>query len=241
MKISVCMATYNGGKFLKEQLDSILPQLSIEDEIVISDDGSTDATLQIIESYKDKRIHLYRSTYKNLIFNFENALKHAKGDFIFLSDQDDIWFKDKVEKCMEQLQKHLLVFSNAAMFKGGDMNDSELFFADDSKKTGLWNNLYKVNFLGATLAFRKSVLEKALPFPKKIAMHDIWIGLVAETMGSTHYIDEPLIYYRRHMDAASTTGGESENSLATKLNIRFNLAVALLRRNQSGRLKSKNG
>lgn len=230
MKISVCMATYNGGKFLKEQLDSILPQLSIEDEIVISDDGSTDATLQIIESYKDKRIHLYRSTYKNLIFNFENALKHAKGDFIFLSDQDDIWFKDKVEKCMEQLQKHLLVFSNAAMFKGGDMNDSELFFADDSKKTGLWNNLYKVNFLGATLAFRKSVLEKALPFPKKIAMHDIWIGLVAETMGSTHYIDEPLIYYRRHMDAASTTGGRSKNSFLAKIKIRLYLVSSLLRR-----------
>src|SRR5680860_10588 len=241
MKISVCMATYNGEKFLKEQLDSILSQLSAEDEVVISDDGSTDATLKIIESYKDKRIHLYHSTHKNLIFNFENALKRANGDLIFLSDQDDIWFKDKVEKCTKQLKKHQLVFSNAAMFKGGYKNGFELFFANDGKKTGLWNNLYKVNFLGATLAFRKSVLVKALPFPKKIAMHDIWIGLVAETTGSTHYIDEPLIYYRRHAGAASTTGSKSENSLTTKIKIRFKLVVALLRRTLSGRSKSKKG
>ncbi len=241
MKISVCMATYNGEKFLKEQLDSILPQLSPEDEVIISDDGSTDATLEIIESYKDKRIHLYHSTHKNLIFNFENALRRSSGDLIFLSDQDDIWFEDKVKKCAEQLNEHRLVFSNAAMFKDGDKNDFELFFTNDGKKTGLWNNLYKVNFLGATLAFRKSVLERALPFPKKIAMHDIWIGLVAETMGRTHYIDEPLVYYRRHTAAASTTGSKSGNSLATKITIRFDLAVAVLRRTLSSRSKSKKG
>ncbi len=241
MKISVCMATYNGEKFLKEQLDSILPQLSDEDEVIISDDGSTDATLQILESYKDKRIHLYHSTHKNLIFNFENALQRATGDLIFLCDQDDIWFDDKVEKYKKQLKKYYLIFSNAAMFWGNDKNDYELFFKDYVRKTGLWNNLYKVNFLGATLAFRKSVLQKALPFPKKIAMHDIWIGLVAETMGKTYFIEEPLIYYRRHENAASTTGGKSENSLAIKLKIRFDLGVALLRRTLSGRSKSKKG
>jgi len=239
MKISVCMATYNGEKFIKEQLDSILPQLSDEDEIIISDDGSTDTTLQILESYKDKRIHLYHSTHKNLIFNFENALQRATGDLIFLCDQDDIWFEDKVEKYKKQLKKYYLVFSNAAMFWGNDKNDYELFFKDNVKKTGLWNNLYKVNFLGATLAFRKSVLQKALPFPKKIAMHDIWIGLVAETMGQTHFIEEPLIHYRRHENTASTTGGKSENSLASKLKIRFDLGVALMRRMLSGRSKSK--
>lgn len=239
MKISVCMATYNGEKFLREQLDSILGQLSAEDEIIISDDGSTDATLKIIETYQDNRIHLHHSTQKNLIINFENALKRATGDLIFLSDQDDIWFDDKVKKYKKQLKKNYLVFSNAAMFRGDDKNDYELFFKDDAKKTGLWNNLYKVNFLGATLAFRKSVLQKSLPFPKKIAMHDIWIGLVAETMGRTHFIKEPLIYYRRHENTASTTGDKSDNSLAVKLKIRFDLVAALVGRLSSDYSKPK--
>ncbi len=233
MKISVCMATYNGEKFLMEQLDSILKQLSADDELIISDDGSTDNTLEIINSYKDCRIQLLHSTRKNLIFNFENALKQASGDLIFLSDQDDIWFGNKVERYKKELKKNHLVFSNASMFNGTDKNENEMVFKDDKIKTGLWNNLYKVNFLGATLAFRYSVLEKALPFPKKIAMHDIWLGLVAETMGKTHYIDEPLIYYRRHDNVASTTGSKSKNSMVVKLKIRFYLALALLRRNIS--------
>lgn len=231
MKISVCMATYNGEKYLRPQLDSILKQLSAEDELIISDDGSTDNTLEIIGSYQDERIKLLHSTHENLILNFENALENANGDAVFLCDQDDIWFDAKVEKYKERLKKNLLVFSNAAMFQGINNNDFELFFKDSKKKTGLLNNLKKVKFLGATLAFQKSVLQKALPFPKNIPMHDIWIGLVAETMGSTYYIDEPLIYYRRHENAASTTGGKSTNSFFTKLKIRAILALNLIKRN----------
>jgi len=166
-----------------------------------------------------------------LIFNFENALKQASGDIIFLSDQDDIWFDNKVELYKENLEKNLLVFSNAAMFKDNNTVDSKLFFKDSKKKTGLLNNLKQVKFLGATLAFQKSVLHKALPFPKNIPMHDIWIGLVAETMGNTCYIDEPLIYYRRHENAASTAGGKSKNSFFTKLRIRVVLAFNLFKRN----------
>lgn len=239
MKISVCMATYNGERFIEEQLDSILPQLSAYDEIVISDDGSEDDTVAIIKAYRDERIRLLHSTHRNLIRNFEHTLDHARGDIIFLSDQDDIWFPDKVARYLEKLKTHHLVFSNAAMFRGENKSDFQLFFKDNAKKTGLWNNLYKVNFLGATLAFRKSVLDKALPFPDKIAMHDIWIGLVAETIGNTCYIDSPLIYYRRHDNTASTTGGKSKNSFSEKVKIRFDLLFALVVRAASGPRKAK--
>ena len=163
MKISVCMATYNGELYIRQQIDSILKQLSTEDELIISDDGSTDNTLKIIESYEDHRIKLLRSNHRNLICNFENALKRATGNVVFLSDQDDIWFDGKVEKYKEQLKNNLMVFSNAAMFQDSNINEFELFFKDKKKKTGLFNNLKKVKFLGATLAFQKSVLEKALP------------------------------------------------------------------------------
>ena len=111
--ISVCMASYNGEKFIKAQIGSILMQLGKDDELVISDDGSTDRTVEIIESYGDKRIRLLHH-HKNLSIakirysrnfyytteNFENALRAAKGDFIFLSDQDDIWAENKITECM---------------------------------------------------------------------------------------------------------------------------------------------
>src|SRR5690606_18668738 len=126
------------------------------------------------------RIRLYHSTRKNLIYNFENALKFAKGDFIFLSDQDDIWYHDKVAKSLNYLDKNLLVFSNATMFKDRNLKDSKLFFNHSKNKTGVISNIIKVKFLGATLAFKRQILETALPFPKNLAMHDIWIGLIAE-------------------------------------------------------------
>ena len=99
LKISVCIASYNGEKYIKEQLNSILCQLEERDEVIISDDSSTDNTVQIIESFKDKRIKIFREQkFKSPIYNFENAISKATGDIIFLSDQDDIWHKAKVHK-----------------------------------------------------------------------------------------------------------------------------------------------
>ena len=96
--ISVCIATYNGSKYIKEQIDSILPQLDECDEIIVSDDSSTDNTLSILKSYHDRRIIIFTNQkFNSPIYNFENALKHAKGDIIFLSDQDDIWEFNKVQ------------------------------------------------------------------------------------------------------------------------------------------------
>ena len=101
MKFSVCIATFNGEKFIKEQLDSILCQLGVDDEIIISDDSSVDQTISIIESYKDKRIKIFvNQKFSSPIYNFENAIMKSRGDFIFLSDQDDIWQSDKVEKML---------------------------------------------------------------------------------------------------------------------------------------------
>ena len=117
--ISVCMATYNGEKYIKEQLDSILSQLESDDELLISDDGSTDNTISIIQSYNDSRIHILNhvpnssySGHEKVSSNFENALKNAHGDYIFLSDQDDIWCKDKVKKCVNEMQSSLFVVHN---------------------------------------------------------------------------------------------------------------------------------
>ena len=155
MKISVCMATYNGEMYIRRQLDSILKQMSADDELVISDDGSTDNTLEIIGSYKDRRIKLLHSTHKNLILNFENALKQASGDVVFLSDQDDIWFDKKVKKYKEHLKKNLLVFSNATMFYDNNNTVSELFFQRLKEENRAFEQSQKSKVSRCDLGFSK--------------------------------------------------------------------------------------
>lgn len=220
MKISVCMATYNGAKYVEEQLKSILAQLGQNDEVIISDDGSTDRTLEIIASLQDKRIKLFHYKAKNPVYNFENALINATGEYIFLSDQDDIWFDNKLEKMTKLLQHHLLVFSNALIFEGTNPENGLLLY-EKSNLTGFFTNFFKNKYIGATMAFRSSILDTALPFPEKLPMHDLWLGLLAELKGETYYIKEPLIYYRRHLDNLSTTGAKSGNSMLKKLEYRI--------------------
>src|ERR1700690_1222765 len=113
MMISVCIATRNGENFIEAQLRSVLSQLNANDEVIISDDCSTDRTPEIIRSLNDSRITLLEVEYCNLIRNFENALLNASGDIIFLADQDDVWHPAKVSRTKELLQKYDLVVTDA--------------------------------------------------------------------------------------------------------------------------------
>ena len=198
--ISVCMATYNGEKYLKEQLDSILKQIQSSDEVIVSDDGSSDLTRTIVQEYQNqyKNIHLVNGPKCGVQKNFENALKHAKGDILFLSDQDDIWVEGKVNRILKE-------FVHDAEIVDGNLNRvQDSFFKLKNGKPGLLHNLYKNAFIGCCMAFRKSVFEKSYPFPEHIEMHDWWIGLVAECMGNTVFIYEPYLKYRRHGENTSS-------------------------------------
>lgn len=228
--ISVCIATYNGEGYISEQLDSILKQLSLNDEIIISDDSSTDNTLEIIRSYKDERIKIFPSNkFHSPIFNFENALKHAKGDYIFLSDQDDIWLDNKVEKMMEELQQSSLVVSDCYVVDK-NCNIIHNSFFQNRPTTGIIRNLIKNNYLGCCMAFRREVLSKALPFPKRIAMHDIWLGLCGALFYKTTFIPDKLIMYRRHGGNVSPTAEKSKYGLMYKLSYRVNIMACLVKR-----------
>lgn len=172
--ISVCIATYNGEKYIKEQLKSVLLQLSVNDEVVVSDDGSNDNTVELIQSFSDSRIKLLlKNRFSSPVRNFENALKHAKGDYIFLCDQDDIWFPGKVKTMLSYLKQYDLVVSDCKVVDA-DLNViSESFFSGRLSGKGFWKNLIKNTYLGCCMAFRNEVLHYVLPFPDKIAMHDI--------------------------------------------------------------------
>lgn len=228
--ISVCMAVHNGEKYIKEQIDSILLQLVANDEIIISDDGSTDLTLEILETYCDSRIKLihYQSPFRDtttsshelISANFENAIKHATGEYIFLADQDDIWLNSKVSIISNYLKNHDLVISDAFILSDGYCDNKTTWF----KGNPPFRNYYlkKGKYHGCCMAFHRKMLPYILPFPKKLALHDTWIGLLIELHGQIKFIKEPLMYYRIHADNGST---HSSNTLATKIYYRINLLV----------------
>lgn len=236
---SVCMATYNGECFIKQQIDSILCQLSPDDELIISDDGSTDRTLEIIASYNDARIKLLHHKKnpklakvkhsRNFYYaaeNFGNALKEAKGDYIFLSDQDDVWLPNKVKVCIEKLKEADLVMHNLSVFSD-DINKSFILYKINPIPKLWWKNLIKMNFWGCCMAFKKSVLDFAIPFPKNIIGHDYWISTIALKFFKVSYIPLPLILHRSHEGSVSY---KAKNSLLFKIYFRCKIVFEILKK-----------
>jgi len=230
MSISVCMAVYNGEPYILRQINSILQQLDVNDELIISDDSSTDRTEEIISYIADTRIKFIKNTgRKGPIGNFENAIKYSSHAIIFLSDQDDVWLPDKVKKSLELLEDYDLILSDCKVV---DASLNELypsFFAKRNSEKGLLRNIYKNSYMGCCMAFRRRILAYALPFPDNIHMHDWWIGLIAEVKGKVFFYEEPLILYVRHGNNASPTGEESY-SWAKKLYNRFYIIYSLINR-----------
>ena len=205
-KVSVAMASYNGEKYIREQIETILENLDDDDELVISDDGSSDRTIEIIKSFNDKRIKLLNGPKKGLKKNFENAIKNTTGNVVFLSDQDDIWMPNKVNKVLEVFKKgnYILIQHDAIVV---DENDNVIIdsFAEHRKvKTGIIKNLIKNSYHGCCIAFREKLKEKILPIPNNIYLHDQWIGMIAELEGKTYFLNEKLMKYRRHSENNSS-------------------------------------
>ena len=223
--ISVCIATYNGERFIQEQIDSILRQLSSDDEIIVSDDGSTDNTIAIINSVSDRRIKVIDGPRKHSpTLNFECALNASKGDYIFLSDQDDVWQLHKLEVCMKWLQRYDCVVSDAEV-TDNSLNPlyPSLYAIMQVKQGRIYNTIWKNGYTGCCMAFRRNVLESSLPFPKDIPMHDIWIGNVAAYKYNVKFIPDTLIYFRRHEDTISCNGKGSKYSIWQQMKFRWSV------------------
>lgn len=225
------MATYNGAKYIKEQLETILCQLSEDDELIISDDSSTDATIEIIKTFKDQRIQLLENQkFKSPIYNFENTLKQANGEYIFLADQDDIWMPQKIQILKKYLNNYDLVLSDAIVVDENKKVIYESFYNLNFSQKGFVKNLFKNSYLGCTMAFNRKILDKSLPFPRNLPMHDWWIGLIGEVYGRTYFIDEKLINYRRHGNNASETSQKSTTSFYLKLKWRLIIIYQIIKR-----------
>jgi glycosyltransferase involved in cell wall biosynthesis len=216
--ISVCLATYNGSAYIEAQLRSVLEQLSHEDEVVVADDGSTDETISIVNAIGDPRIRVVATGGKlGVIKNFERALLASRGGSIFLCDQDDVWLPGKVEQCLAALRSHLLVVTDCKVVDSQLNEIAPSFFRLRNSGSGMVHNLWKNSYLGCCMAFRRELLEYALPFPQGIPMHDMWLGMIAETKGRVFFLASPLLLYRRHALNASETARESSASIVRML------------------------
>lgn len=225
MKISVAMAVYNGEKYLCEQINSILCQLSKDDELVISYDESTDATKDILNEYahNDSRVKVFENPYKpNIVKNFQNAVEHCSGDIIFYSDQDDVWLPNKIKRVL----KEFAASEVAVVFHDAYLTDSKLNIISDStfkcrggvRETTL-GNLFRLSYIGCCMAFRAKYVPVVLPIPTISRSHDWWTGCLLG-IGRTKLkaIREPLIYHRNHGNNATPT---HRPSLAYQLQVRW--------------------
>lgn len=228
--ISVCLACYNGDEYIRTQIESILSQLSDSDELIISDDGSKDDTIQIIESFNDARIKLFINHGPHGVNkNFENALSKASGDYIFLSDQDDIWLPNKVNFCLKVLRSADCVIHDCYITDNNLNTISKSLFNEIDAGPGFFRNLRKNTFTGCCMAFSKDVLRNVLPIPSsRLFYHDQWIGLITSLSFTTIFLHERLIYFRRHSANASSAAKKSQLSIKGKLLSRISLANKLL-------------
>ncbi len=226
--ISVCMATYNGEKYLEAQLNSILPQLKEGDELIISDDGSSDGTMSILSALPSDNVRIFQNSFRNPVLNFEFALRMSTKPVICFSDQDDIWLPGKRELMHKQLEDatQRLIVMNGQIVDALGSPTGETIFERWSTHPGFWNNLLRNTFMGSSMAFTADLKPYLLPFPSEIAMHDWWIGLMAEKLGEVRWLEELTIQYRIHGNNASLKG----SSISQKLSWRINMLTAVNRR-----------
>lgn len=207
--ISIAMATYNGARFIEEQLQSFAEQIRLPDELVITDDGSTDDTIAIAERFASGapfpvRVH---SNCRRLGFsrNFEAAIARCAGDIIFLSDQDDVWFPDKLETVAAQFEANdrIEVVMNGQIVTDARLKHRGVTMVDNLRRLGKTSDSLVE---GCTTSFRRRWGELLFPMPAeaeplinaKRLSHDLWLNRLSLLLGVRAFIERPLQFFRRH-------------------------------------------
>lgn len=200
--VSVALCTYNGERFLDEQIESVLQQQGVTLELVVGDDASTDGTWQRLQAWaaRDPRIHLHRhDTRLGYAPNFAHTLARCRGEFIAPCDQDDRWRPDKLARLLATLDGHLLNYCDSELIDeqgqplGQRVSDrTGMYSGSGIVPLCFWNSIS-----GHAMLFRRDLLRLAWPFPDD-AFHDWWLAVVAANAGSVGYLPEPLVAYRQH-------------------------------------------
>lgn len=200
------MATYNGAKYIQRQLDSILPYLEDNDELIITDDGSKDGTLDIILSYLPQypQIRLVDGPRMGVVRNFENGLYHASKDVILFADQDDIWLPEKlpfVRKFFKENNGTQMLLHDMYLASNDEIQNStytKRSFVERPRKHGVFNNVFYNGYYGCCMCFTQEFKNSFLPIGEKVNAYDQWIGLLAEYDKTSVFVDSPMIIHRCH-------------------------------------------
>lgn len=226
--ISVAMAVYNGEKFIEKQIDSIMKQLSSDDELVISINESTDNSLEVInkKAEEDKRIKVINNPDKGVTQNFNCALLNCSGDYIYISDQDDIWKDNKIETVQKYLEgEYDVLFHNFISINEYDEIISKPFFDENVVNTSRMRTFFKPRQSGCCMAFKKSFVEKYIPMPLKVESYDHWLAMVSVKKGKVIVIDDVLIEHRLHSNNVTE---KKKRSIFKIFKSRWDLLMALL-------------
>jgi glycosyltransferase involved in cell wall biosynthesis len=231
-QVSVAMATYNGERYVRAQLQSILQQLAPTDELIVVDDASTDRTREVVAAVGDPRVKLHANERNLGVFaSFERALSLTRGRIVFLADQDDLWLDGKRRALVDVLERSprvLLAIGDAALIDSeGQATESSFMRLRGGFRGSFLSTLVKNRYLGCAMAFRRELLAYALPIPRDVPMHDMWLGALATCIGQVVYIDRPLMQYRRH---GGNVTPDRRQSVATMLRWRWRLLKNVLLR-----------
>lgn len=216
-KIDILLATYNGEKYLPEQIDSILCQTYENWNLIVRDDGSSDNTVRIIKSYRDRynnKITLVEDKLGNLgvCNNFAKLLEYSNAEFVMFCDQDDVWLPRKIEleyKKMQDLIKRygseipLLVYTDMKVVNESLLTTSTSFWTHSTLNPRIGKSLSRLLVCnvasGCTMMFNKKLRDLSLPLPGDVLMHDWWLNLLSVSLGKNDYISEPTVLYRQHV------------------------------------------
>ncbi|MCB9495706.1 MAG: glycosyltransferase [Fibrobacteria bacterium] len=210
-RVSVVMPVFRGLPFLPDQVESIVGQLPPDGLLRIRDDGSDDGSHEWLmqRASLDGRIQLLPDRkHLGVVAGVEALLRDLPRGVVFLADQDDVWHPGKVERCLEALSGDAsLAIHDAVRIDARGEELPHRLFERRGWGGGVATNLWKNTFTGCCMAFRTDLLDRALPFPRRIPMHDQWLGILALRHGGVRWIREPLLSYRVHSGNATATGG----------------------------------
>ena len=235
-RLTILMATYNGERFLKEQLASFDAQSFQDWDLWVSDDGSKDQTKEILRNFKFNSFHklvVRDGPHEGFVKNFLDLTISCENDaeYFAFSDQDDIWLPNKVEISLSALKKADLVLTNCSVVDEKGEILIEDFFSVRKTHIGFLRNLWKNTYLGCCMAFRRDFLNIIMPLPRNLPIYqDGWIGALIDICGTTKIETSICMYYRRHLDNVSSTSEKSKLSLLQKIRVRVLLFYLVIRR-----------
>lgn len=234
--VSVALCTYNGARYLRQQLDSLARQTYPQLEFIVVDDNSSDGTGLILAEYAQKlALRIYRNE-SNLgyIKNFERAISLCTGTFIAPCDQDDIWLPEKIERLVTACQDNLLVYCDAALIdREGNLLHRNVSDVVNPIRSANPNSLLFSNCApGHTILFRRELAKVALPFPARMP-HDWWLMYAAANLGRLTYLPVPLVLYRQHPANVSNFSQHKKKSKRDHKQVRRNRELYLLQQFKS--------